>query len=82
MYFMYDSKGNRKVFTHDEIVANAKEQEAKGIKPMYAYNFGNGEYSGKGFLVVSMYSGCIVAIKVDENKYHVIHGWQGDFVVQ
>ena len=82
MYFIEDCKGNTRKFTHDEIVENARKQANEGIKPMYAYNYGHGEYSEKGYLVVSMYGGCIVAIPMKDDKFHIIRGWQGDFVVQ
>ena len=80
MYFMRDSKGNERVFTRDQIIDNAAKREASGERPSFRYDFGSHGLGKAGYLVVSMYSGCLVAIHHDNGNWQIIHGWQGDFV--
>lgn len=80
MYFFTDCHGNRRRFTTDQIIANATYQERIGVEPMYRRNYGNGEYSDRGYLVVSMFDGCIVAIPHGVAGFTIVRGWQGDFV--
>lgn len=81
MYFLWDKDQHMKEFTDEEIIANAMEQESEGIEPHFAYKYGDGSYSDKGYLVANMYSGCIVAVKNAYGKYHIFHGFQGDFAM-
>lgn len=81
MYILKDWKGNQRMFTADEIIENAKQQKKSGIKPEYRYYYGKHDgYSDPGYLVVSMYSGCIVVIEHGNGNWQIIHSWQGDFV--
>lgn len=81
MYILKDKDGNTRVFTDEEIVNNAKQQAASGTTPDYRYFYGEHHgYSEPGYLVASMYSGCIVAIPHKNGNYQIIQSWQGDFV--
>lgn len=80
MYILTDSKGNQRTFTAEEIIQNAEHQKAAGIIPAYRYYYGKHYgYSKPGYLIVSLYSGCIVAIEHSSGKFQIIHGLQGDF---
>lgn len=80
-YLIHTKEGN-KVFTADEIISNAKEQEAKGIKPAYA--FLDAKYEKPilpaGWLVWSTWDdGCGVVYKRSNGDYIIVTGWQSEF---
>ena len=80
MYIMTDSKGNQRIFTAEQIIQNAEQQKAAGIAPAYRYYYGKQYgYSEPGYLIVSLYSGCIVAIEHRNGNFQIVRGWQGDF---
>ena len=81
IYLIRDRAKNTRLFKASEIIANAEKQKSEGYKPSYCYNFGNGEYSNPGYLVVSLWYGCIVAAEIVPGKWHIMQGWQSDFVV-
>ena len=83
MYRIGVKNGHNILATEEEIINNAKMQEATGIKPLYAYrDFKNdGVLTAPGWLVVSNYNyGCIVVIKYPDDSYRIWTGLQGDFV--
>lgn len=76
-------EGN-KVYTVDEIIENAKKQEADGIKPMYAFLDAKCRKPclPAGWLVYSTWDdGAGVVYKNDNGKYIFVRGWQGEFGV-
>lgn len=68
-------------FTRDQIVENAKFQRDQGVEPLYSYNYGHGEYSEPGYLVLSGRDGATVCRLLDNGNAHIIQAWQGDFVL-
>lgn len=80
-YLIHTKDGN-KVLTTDEIIANAKQQEADGITPHYFYRYGkNGEMERGGWLVWSTWEdGAGVVFKLDNDNYMILDGWQADFI--
>lgn len=74
---------NSKVYTEDEIIENALEQERQGIEPLFAFY----DYKAKepltpyGWPVWStMADGCGVAYRRHDGKMIIVTGIQGDFI--
>ena len=66
-----------------EIIANAKEQESKGIKPSYSFYGRDFDdiITPAGWLIWSTWEdGCGVCYKTANGNYGIVTGWQGEFV--
>lgn len=78
------TKDGNKVITEAEAIQNAAEQEAAGIRPVFAwYDHRTGEHvTPPGWLVWSTYQdGAGVVYKREtDGKPVVVTGWQADFV--
>ena len=79
-YLVYTKNGN-KVFSKEEIINNALEQEKKGIKPHYAfYDYKKHKpITPSGWLVWSTDSGAGVVYRRKDGEMIIVTGWQGDF---
>ena len=78
------TKNGNLLLTDEDIISNAKEQEAEGIAPCYAlYDHKKREaITRPGWLVWSTWEdGCGVVIKGENGSYHTLTGWQSDFVL-
>ena len=78
---LHTQEGN-KTFKRSEMIDNAKQQEADGIKPGYCfYDYKNGKnITPPGWLVYSTYQdGAGVVYKTDKETYIFIRGWQSEF---
>lgn len=74
--------GNR-IFTREELINEAKRQEAEGIQPHYIFYGKNtaDHITPPGWLVFSTWDdGCGVVHKHDNGNYHIVTGWQGEFL--
>ena len=80
-YIFHRHNGEHVMFSADEIIANGKEQKEKGILPMYARKWGENDYSKPGYLVISMWDGCAVAVEHKPGKWGIITGRQGEFTI-
>lgn len=69
------------IIKESEIIVNALQQEADGIKPHYSfYDYKNHEtVTPAGWLVWSTYDGCGVCYRRDDGKMIIVTGFQGDF---
>ena len=74
--------GTIEFFTREQIIANAIFQREQGIEPLYSYNYGRGEYSEPGYLVLSGIDGAVVCMLFDNGNAHISEGWQGDYVIR
>lgn len=79
-YIFKHIDGHTSIFTYSEIVENAKRQKAEGIEPCFRYDFGNGDYSEPGFLVLSGINGAVVCVLYENNNALILKGVQGDFI--
>lgn len=77
----YDANGKNFVFSENEIIKNALQQEADGIKPGYCwYDYQKKErVTPPGWLVVSTFSGCCIVYRRNDGKMIILTGRQGDF---
>ena len=74
--------GKALLFSDEEIIENALQQEKAGIKPHYAwYDYKTQEQVTRpGWLVWSTMNGCGVVYRRHDGKMIIITGLQGDFV--
>lgn len=75
-------KSGNKVFTKEELIQNALDQEKSGVKPSYAlYNHGSKKViSPKGWLIYSTWEdGACIAVRKNKDEIVLLHGWQADF---
>lgn len=77
-YIVRFANGRTEAHTQDEIISNAKQQEADGIAPRY-YLRGIADGVG-GWLVWSTWGGCGVVFKTKKGTYSIVEGVQGDFI--
>lgn len=81
-YLIHTRDGN-KVLTAAEIIANALEQEAAGIKPhlSYADPKTREPITPPGWLVWSTWDdGAGVVYRREDGKMIIVTGWQGEFL--
>lgn len=80
----YKKDGKHLLFSEDELIENALQQEADGIEPGYCwYDYKTGEkVTPPGWLAVSAWSGCCVVYRRKcDGKPIILTGWQSDFCV-
>lgn len=78
------TKNGNLLLTDEDIISNAKEQEAAGIAPSFAwYDHKEGKAATRpGWLVWSTWEdGCGVVVKAENGSYYTLTGWQSDFVL-
>ena len=76
------NKGDAVIYTREDLLNNAREQAAQGIKPSYGWiDEKNGGIIGKpGFLVYSTWKdGAGVAVLREDGTGYIMTGWQADF---
>lgn len=80
--YIIKARDGSKLFTSEQIIENAKEQEREGIEPHFAwYDYKTREpITPPGWLVWSTMYGCGVVYRRNDGKYIIVTGWQGDFV--
>ena len=75
-YLIHTQQGT-KIFSHDDLVNEARRQQARGWKPSYKHR----DFRHPGYLVFSTWEdGCAVVILAG-NDGMIVRGWQGDFQV-
>lgn len=81
--YIINTRNGSKLYTADQIIENAKEQERAGIRPAYAWlDCKTGEPSTPpGWLVWSTMDGCGVVYRRNDGKYIIVTGLQGDFCI-
>lgn len=81
--YIIKTRNESKLYTADEIIENAKEQERAGIRPTFTWiYYKTGEaLTQPGWLVWSTLDGCgVVYRRKKDGKYIINTGMQGDFV--
>ena len=81
--YIIKTRNGNKLYTAEQIIENAKEQEHAGIRPAYAWrDYKTGEPSTPaGWLVWSTLDGCgVVYRRKSDGNYIISPGMQGDFV--
>lgn len=73
--------GKALLYTDEDIINNALQQEKDGIEPNYSfYDYKKREkITPAGWLVWSNMSGCGVVFRTNAGKMAIITGVQGDF---
>ena len=82
--YIIKTRNGSKLYTAEQIIENAKEQERSGIRPVYAWrDYKTGEPSTpSGWLIWSTLDGCgVVYRRKSDGKYIIVTGWQGDFCI-
>lgn len=79
--YVIHTKDGTQIFTENEVIQNAKEQEKEGITPHYFLRDNKGGcFPGGGWLVWSTWKdGAGVVFKTEKNTYIIVEGWQCDF---
>lgn len=80
--FLIHTKTCNKVFSENEIIENALQQEKEGIDPHYSfYDYKSGEkITPPGWLIWSTNTdGCGVVYRREDGKLIIVTGWQSDF---
>lgn len=81
--YIIKTRDGSKLFTSEQIINNAKEQESAGVRPSFAWmDYKTGEPSTPpGWLVWSTMDGCgVVYRRKSDGNYIISTGMQGDFV--
>lgn len=81
--YIIKTRNGIKLFTSEQIINNAKEQERAGVRPAYAWrDYKTGEPSTPpGWLVWSTWEdGAGVVYRRNDGEYIISTGMQGDFV--
>lgn len=76
------NKDGKSIFyERDQIINNALKQEAEGIAPHYVfYDYEKREaVTPAGWLVVSLWHGCIIVYRNESGRMVICPGVQGDF---
>ena len=81
LYLIGYKDGKAQLFSSDEIIENARQQELDGIEPLYSwYDYKTGEtVTPPGWLVWSTMKGCGVVYRRHDGKMIIVTGVQGDF---
>ena len=81
--YIIKTRAGSKLFTSDQIINNAKEQERAGVRPSFSWmDYKTGTASTPpGWLVWSTMDGCgVVYRRKSDGNYIISTGMQGDFV--
>lgn len=83
MNYIIKARNGSKLYTAEQIIENAKEQERSGVRPSFAWmDYKTGTASTPpGWLVWSTMDGCgVVYRRKSDGKYIIATGWQCDFI--
>ena len=75
--YLIHTRDGAKIFTHADLVNEARRQQAAGFKPMYKHR----EMAKPGFLVFSTYEDGAGVVILHGDNGQLVRGWQGDFQV-
>lgn len=82
LYNLGYKNGKAQLYTSEQIIENALQQEREGIEPHFTwYDYKTREpITPPGWLVWSTMDGCGVVYRRHDGKMIIVTGWQGDFV--
>ncbi len=83
-YLIHTKENGNMILNENDIISNAQEQERNGINPHYSFwdYKKNESITPAGWLVWStLADGCGVVYKGQQTgQYHIVTGWQGEFM--
>ena len=84
IYTIHKADGSILHLTRDELIQNARDQKADGVKPSYSFwDYKRNEaITPPGWLVYSTYedgAGVVYPIQGDADHMGFVRGWQGEF---
>ena len=81
--FLIHTKNGNQIITEEEAIKNAQDQENSGLVPAYSFydSRKNETITPPGWLIWSTYEdGCGVVYRGTGGSFHLVTGWQGDFI--